>query len=485
MSDSYGSSRRDALKTFEGVTITSLLAGCNGPLTTTADSQQRRNVVFVFSDDHRYDFVDFVDEAGTPDFLNTPRLNQMAAEGAHVRNAFVNTSLCGPSRATVLTGRHTHEHEVLNNSKPIPRVEETFPKQLQKAGYETAFIGKWHLFQSNSAHPQPGFDHWVSFNGQGRYFGQNLNVNGKHVNHDEYITDLLTEYALDWIRNRDDDRPFFLFLSHKAVHNPFRPAPRHEGRYADAAIAPPETIDETKKARNDKPEWVNTQRNKPFGVASRDFEKLYRRYCETVLALDESIGAVMEYLDGSGLAESTLMLYTSDNGFLIGEHGLVDKRVAYEPSIRIPLVAYAPGLIEPGTEVTDFVSNIDVAPTILDVANQSSHETIDGRSFLPLLTGEGVDQWRDALFYEYFWSPKFPHPPGQFALRTETEKYALSYGRPDTNEFYDLERDPHERHNRIDADDYQKRILQVKRRLFDRLKETDSLLYPINLPSLE
>lgn len=471
------------MKSLGGMTTTTLLGGCDGPL-TTSDGHQRRNVVVILSDDHRYDFMDFVDEPGSPHFLETPHLDQMAAKGAHVQNMFVNTSLCGPSRATVLTGRHTHEHQILNNTRPIPPVDETFPHLLQNAGYETAFIGKWHLFQSNRAYPHPGFDHWVSFNGQGQYFDQRLNVNGEQVKQDGYITDLLTEYARDWLRKRDGDQPFFLILSHKAVHYPFRPAPRHNGRYADVAITPPQTKDETKHGRNKKPEWVNTQRNKRLGVGSRNLEQLYRQYCETVLSLDESIGAILTTLDESGLADSTLTLYTSDNGFLLGEHGLIDKRVAYEPSIRVPLLAYAPGLIEPGTEVSHLVSNIDVAPTILDIANQPPHETTDGRSFLPLLTGDGVNQWRDILLYEYFWSPKFPHPPGQYALRTETEKYALSYGRPDTNEFYDLERDPRESHNRINADDYQKRVSRIRKRLFDRLNATDSIFNPISLSSL-
>ena len=471
-------SRRNALKTFTGLGTTALLAGCTDSL-VQGFGDRPQSVVFVFSDDHRYDFLDFMDEPGTPDFLETPNLNRMARNGAHISNTFVNTSLCGPSRATVLTGQYTHRHDVLNNTKPIPTVDNTFPEQLQKQGYETAFIGKWHLFQSDSAYPQPGFDHWVSFKGQGRYFGQNFNVNGKRVRRNGYISDLLTEYALNYLRNRDSGKPFFLFLSHKAVHAKWHPAPRHKGRYADLPIDPPETIDETKGNNHMKPKWVEIQRNEHFGVANRNWKKLYRKYCETLLALDESIGSILDHLDESGLADSALLLYASDNGFLLGEHGLLDKRVAYEPSIRIPLLAYAPGFIEPGTEVTQLISNIDFAPTLLDIAGQSIPDAMDGQSFLPLLTGEGADQWRDALLYEYFWSPRFPYPPGQFALRTENAKYVLSYGRPHKNEFYDLERDPLERHNRINDKAYQNRISRVKKRLYARLKATDAPLNPI------
>lgn len=476
-----GRSRRGALKAFTGFGATSLLAGCTDIRTLGASDRRPHNVVVVFSDDHRYDFLGFLDEPDTPAFLETPNMSRMARQGAHLSNAFVNTSLCGPSRATVLTGRHTHEHGVLTNKRPIPTVDETFPKRLQERGYETAFVGKWHLFQSDSAHPQPGFDHWVSFNGQGRYFGQNFNVDGRREHREGYITDLLTEYALEWLRDRDGDRPFFLFLSHKALHAQWRPAPRHEGRYADVTIEPPATIDETKRSDHTKPEWVEAQRHEQFGVATRNYERLYRKYCETLLALDESVGAVMDYLEESGLADSTLLAYLSDNGFLLGDHGLLDKRVAYEPSIRIPLLVYAPGLVDPGTEVSRLVSNVDLAPTLLDVAGRSAPDAVDGRSFLPLLTGDGVDRWRDALLYEYYWSPKFPHPPGQFALRTEGAKYAISYGRPDCNEFYDLERDPLERHNRIDDDAYRQQLSRIKKRLFDRLEATDSPLNPVQL----
>ena len=479
MDDTRGASRRSALKTLTGFGTTALLAGCTGLLTGEPDDDRPRNVVFIFSDDHRYDFMDFLAEPGTPAFLETPNLRRMAQQGAHFSNAFVSTSLCGPSRATVLTGQYAHNHQVLNNTRPIPTVDDTFPEQLQTQGYETAFIGKWHLFQSDSAHPQPGFDYWVSFKGQGRYFGQNFNINGQRVHRDGYITDLLTESTLNWLRNRDGDRPFFLFLSHKALHAPWRPAPRHKGRYTDASVAPPETINETKRKDHTKPRWVEVQRTEPFGIANRNFEKLYRKYCETLFTLDESIGTLMDYLDESGLANSTLLLYTSDNGFLLGEHGLLDKRVAYEPSIRIPLLAYAPGFIKPVTKVKDLISNIDFAPTMLEVADQSPSDVIDGRSFLPLLTGKGVDQWRASILYEYFWSPKFPYPPGQFALRTESAKYALSYGRPDKDEFYDLERDPLERHNRIDDKAYQQQISRFKKRLFDRLQATGSVLNPV------
>lgn len=471
-------SRRRALHALSGVGVTATLSGCETVQPPDA-THTPRNVVFLLSDDHRFDFLSALSEPGTPRFLETPHMDQLVTEGAHLSNAFVTTSLCAPSRASILTGQYAHEHGILTNQSPMPALEQPFPQLLQQRGYETAFIGKWHLYHRDTADPRPGFDHWVSFTGQGRYVGQNFNVNGRRVQRDGYLTDILTEYALNWLRQRDASSPFFLFLSHKAVHAPWRPAPRHKGRYANASITRPETFDETKHDKSTKPTWVENQRNNKLGVANRNFERLYRKYCETLLSLDESVGAVMEYLNESDLAGSTLLLYMADNGFLLGEHGLIDKRVAYDPSIRVPLLAYAPGLIEPGTEVSNIVANIDLAPTILDVAGFNVPDAMQGRSFLPLVTDGEVDKWRNSLLYEYFWDSSFPYPPTQFVLRSKRYKFVFSYGRPDKNEFYDLKRDPHEQTNRIDADKYQDRISRFQRLLDEKLTATGGDEIPI------
>lgn len=472
-------SRRQALEALGGAGVTATLGGCEAVGPPANPGENPRNVVFILSDDHRFDFLSALDHPGTPSFLETPHMNRMMDGGARLSNAFVTTSLCAPSRASILTGQYAHEHEVLTNQPPMGPLDLTFPELLQERGYETAFVGKWHLYHRDTAAPRPGFDHWVSFTGQGRYVGQNFNVNGQRVERNGYLTDNLTAYALEWLRQRDDDAPFFLFLSHKAVHRPWRPPPRHAGRYADAPVDRPETFEETKRGRSNKPTWVENQRQNKLGVANRNFERLYRRYCETLLSLDESVGAVMDYVDESGLAPSTLVLYTSDNGFLLGEHGLVDKRVSYEPSIRVPLLAYAPGLVEPGTGVSDVVANIDIAPTILDVAGIDVPEAMQGRSFRPSMTAGGDGRRENTLFYEYFWDSSFPYPPTTFAFRTKRYKYAFSYGRPAKNEFYDLERDPGERNNLIDAAGAQDRIAQFKTRLTDRLTATGSDKIPI------
>jgi N-acetylglucosamine-6-sulfatase len=469
--------RRNAIKALGGVGAAGLLSGCSSDidvLSGDSSGNERRNVVFVLSDDHRYDFMSFMNERGTPGFLETPNLDRMAAEGAHLRNASVSTPLCAPSRASILTGQYAHEHGIIDNQHTKTDHVRFFHDHLKEAGYETAFIGKWHTYQLDSAEPRPGFDHWVSFEGQGQYFDPTLNVNGKRVKRKGYITDLLTEYARDWLDNRDGDRPFFLYLSHKAPHAWFQPAPRHRNRYANAPIDYPETMANTKKNYAGKPNWVKNQRESVRGVnyifgGRFDFDELYRRYNETLLALDESIGAVMNQLDTSGLADSTLMLYMGDNGYTLGEHGLIGKQTAYETSIRVPLLAYAPGLIDSGTVVTERVSNVDIAPTVLEEAGRITPKYMSGQSFLSALSGEDTGE-RKEPFYESFWGG-YPKHPTMFSTRRGRYKYIWYYG-PVTDELYDLKTDPLEQHNLLGKKKHENRLKAMHDRLFDWI-ETD------------
>ena len=333
-----------------------------------------RNVILILSDDHRYDFMGF---AGGPEFLETPNMDRMAARGAHIQNAFVSTSLCSPSRASILTGQYAHRHGVVDNQHPVPEGTLFFPRLLQQAGYETAFIGKWHMGHDHDG-PRKGFDHWISFRGQGAYFNPTLNVNGNRSRFTGYTTDILTDQALKWLQ-RKRSKPFFLYLSFKAVHYPFLPAPRHHGRYQKAEIKYPETMANTEENYQTQPHWVRRRRYGIHGIDHMQtgrfdddpvpsFCDLYRRYCEAVHGLDENLGRVLDYVDKAALAESTLVIYMGDNGFALGEHGFYDKRDAFEVSIRVPMLAYAPGLIKPGTKITPMVQNIDVAPTILRAA---------------------------------------------------------------------------------------------------------------------
>ena len=454
-----------------------------------ADATKPRNVVLILSDDHRYDFLGCADG---PAFLETPNLDRMAKTGAHVRNAFVSTSLCSPSRASILTGRYAHRHGVIDNQRPVPEGTVFFPEHLRTNGYRTAFIGKWHMGHDHDD-PRPGFDHWVSFRGQGDYFDPTLNVNGSRKQVTGYTTDVLTDQALQWLKT-EGNKPFFLYLSYKAVHYPFVPAPRHLGRYEKSEIVYPETIARTERNYESQPHWVRERRYGIHGIDHMEtgpfdndpvpsFDDLYRRYCETVHGLDENIGRVLDYLDESGLTESTLVIYLSDNGFALGEHGFYDKRDAFEESIRIPMLVRAPGLIELGTRISQMVQSIDVAPTILEVAgcDVKNFPKMDGRSFLPLLTGQQVP-WRDHILYEYYWEWNFPATPTVFALRTDRYKYIYYHGIWDRNGFYDLETDPVERHNLINVPAYQEQIAEMRDRLFDRLEETGGMQIPLRRP---
>jgi N-acetylglucosamine-6-sulfatase len=495
---SSAQSRRNFLKLVGCGTAGLLFSNAVGRSLQAAGNEKpaRRNIILILSDDHRYDFMGFMPQA--PEFLETPNMDRMARQGAHLANAFVSTSLCSPSRASILTGQYMHHHHIVDNQRPEPEGTVFFPQHLQKAGYQTVFIGKWHMGHDSDA-PRPGFDHWASFKGQGDYLDPTLNVNGTRRQFKGYTTDILTDQALQWLKDgRDARRPFLLYLSHKAVHYPFQPAERHEGRYANAQVKRPETMANTEENYQTQPHWVRERRYSIHGVDHMEtgqydndpvpsFDELYRQYCQTLHGLDENIGRVLSYLDESGLNESTLVIYMGDNGFALGEHGFYDKRDAFEESIRIPMLAYAPGLIAPGTKVTQMVQNIDIAPTLLDAAGVSGNSAgpeaakMDGRSFLPLLRGQ-APLWRDHILYEYYWEWNFPATPTVFAIRTERYKYIFYHGLWDYDGFYDLQTDPHERHNLINVPAYAQQIEAMSKQLFDELEASGGLDVPIQRP---
>ncbi|WP_420456683.1 sulfatase [Rubrivirga sp.] len=453
-------------------------------LAATAAVAQPRNVVVILSDDHRYDFMGFHPDA--PRFLQTPNMDRMRAGGAHVANAFVTTSLCSPSRASILTGQYAHNHGIVDNTSPIPPGTRFFPQDLQDAGYQTAYVGKWHMGEVDDQ-PQPGFDRWVSFRGQGAYTDPLLNIDGEQVQHTGYTTDILTDYAVDWLRQRDGSEPFFLELSHKAVHAEFEPAPRHAGAYRDVQIPYPSSMWLTERNYAGKPHWVRAQRGSWHGVdfmfhgdlgpGMDGFDNFYRRYTETLLALDESVGRVLDTLEELGLAENTLVVYLGDNGFLLGEHGLIDKRNAYEESIRIPMLAWAPGWIAPGSTVDGIVRNLDLAPTVLALTGTSTSINMDGVSFLDLLAGGAATAVDREFLYEYYWEYAFPHTPTTFALRGDQYKFIYYHGVWDTEELYDIAADPEERTNLVEA--LPQVAADMRSRLFDRLSEDDAMRVPM------
>ncbi|MFZ0390939.1 MAG: sulfatase [Calditrichia bacterium] len=477
-------SRRKFLGTMAAAGALPLLGQSIPSQKTGSDSLRKmpntkpRNLVFILSDDHRYDFMSFM---GKPSFLQTPGLDRLAREGAHLQNSFVTTSLCSPSRASILTGMYSHHHGVVDNDSPAPEGVVYFPQYLQQHGYKTAFIGKWHMGH-HTDEKQPGFDHWVSFPGQGVYYNPVFNVNGEEVERKGYITDILTDYAADWLKQQGD-QPFLLYLSHKAVHAMFEPAKRHLGLYENKTPEYPPSMADTAANYYLKPDWVKEQRNSWHGVdymyhGEIDFDTFYRRYCETLLALDEGIARVRDTLETLDLADSTLLLYMGDNGFCLGEHGLIDKRQMYEESIRVPLLAWAPGLIPPGTQIPQMIQNIDIAPTLLTTAGLQPPENMDGRSFLPLLQGKTIP-WRNEIFYEYYWERPFPQTPTMHGIRTDEWKYVMYHGIWDLDELYNLEADPREMNNLIREPEQLERIKEFRDRVYGWLEQTGGMQIPL------
>lgn len=450
----------------------------------SAESPGRPNVVFILIDDLRYDTFGFM---GHP-FVETPHIDALAKGGLQFTNAFVTTSLCSPSRASFLTGRYMHNHKVVDNADRMPAGTLTFPQLLQNADYQTAFIGKWHMGGSSAA-PRAGFDHWVSFAGQGTYAPgkHKLNVNNKLVPRQKYMTDELTDYAVDWLADRTGDEPFLLYLSHKGVHGLYDPAERHRNRYKDAAFPQPATMANTPANYAGKPMWVRDQRNSWHGVeypyygrSKQSLAEMYRHYCEMILSIDDSVGRVMQALKERGVDRNTLVLFTSDGGHFWAEHGLIDKRCAYEESIRIPLLAHCPSLINPGTKCDAIVANIDVAPTLLELADATVPASIDGQSFAGLLKDPTSQKsWRQSLLYEYYWEPQFPQTPTMFCLRGNRFKLIQYHGIWDTDELYDIVNDPHETRNLIRETEHLQRVKQMRQQLHQQLKETGGLAIPL------
>ena len=445
-----------------------------------------RNVVFILSDDHRYDAMSFLNHQ----FAQTPHMDSMASNGVHLRNAFVTTSLCSPSRASILTGLYTFRHRVIDNNRLVPKGTIFFPQYLQKAGYATAYVGKWHM-GGETDEPRPGFDHWVSFRGQGHYLpptpDYTLNVNGRRVKQKGYISDELTDYAIDWLKQqKPDEKPFFLYLSHKAVHANFTPAERHAGRLDDAPFQRPASEADTPENYRDKPRWLRDQRNSWHGVefpyhSNLDVESYYKRYSEALSGVDDSIGRVIAQLKKMGIHDETLIIYMGDNGFMFGEHGLIDKRVAYETSIRVPMLMQCPELFKGGTVVEEVVANIDIAPTVFEAMGLQKPPHMDGQSFLALGKGENIP-WRDYFLYVYYWEKNYPHSPTVFSLRGDRYKYITYYGLWDTDELYDLQKDPGETNNLLHDPNYADTAKQMETRLYEMMDELGGLSIPLNPP---
>ena len=417
------------------------------PAVLAQRTPRARNIVFILVDDHRFDSMSC---AGHP-WLQTPNIDRLAAGGALFQNSFVTTSLCSPSRASMLTGLYMHAHKVEDNFSPLDPKLPTFPRLLQEAGYRTGFFGKWHM-GGDSDERRPGFDDWFSFLGQGQYEDPPVNDNGTRKVEKGNITDILTDRACQFIE-RGAEKPFCLYLSHKGVHFPFQPSPRHKQLYAASPVPRPASMWHSEERYAQKPDWVRRRRYTRHGVEGLfgqviSFEDAYRDYMRCLLAIDESVGRVTAALESKGLLNDTLILYMGDNGYLWGEHGLVDKRAMYEPSMRIPMIAHCPALFDKGLKPGQMALNLDVAPTFLDAAGIRNIPKMHGRSLLPVLQGKAAD-WRTDFIYEYEWERDYPYTPTITGLRTEQFSLMLSQGLWDLDELYDIQKDPDQANNLI------------------------------------
>ena len=442
-----------------------ILIGCTQTNKEDSTALQRPNMVFILTDDQAWNVLG---RDGRYKFMDTPHLDQIADEGLVFRNAFVTTSLCSPSRASFMTGSYAHQHGVYVNtySDPDPNGP-LLPKELQKAGYETAFLGKWHM--KHGSEPREGFDYWLSFDGQGKYIDPPLNENGREFIAKGYMTDILTDFTTRWIR-KEREKPFCLFLWHKAVHAPFTPAPRDSTAFSDAIIPEYENWYDDME---DKPEWLrrgwkygvhydvwkeSADKPVPAKIDPKPWDPQNPRwlnYLRAMLAVDKSMGEVRKSLEETGILDNTVIVFGSDNGFFLGAHQRGDKRLMYEESLRIPLIVRYPKLIAPGTTKDEMVLNIDVAPTFIDLAGGQIPDEMQGESFMPLMENEQSD-WRNSIMYEYYQEEYAPGLVTTVGVRNERYKYIESPDLPDDiNELYDLEKDPLEMDNKINDPNYQ------------------------------
>lgn len=461
----------------------------------------RPNIVVIMSDDHAAHAI-----SAYGGRLNaTPQIDRLAREGMLFANCFCTNGICAPSRAVILTGRYSHLNGVRDNAVAFDGTQVTFPKLLQKAGYQTALIGKWHLKSDPT-----GFDYWAVLPGQGEYYNPDIIELGEQRRHEGYVTDILTDLAVDFLeKSRDTSRPFLLMLHHKAPHRAWQPAPRHLNLFDEEDIPLPETLfddysgrsraaleqemsvrdhlrEETDLKMGPPPERLTDEQKgiweKAYGPKRAAFlqkrlagrERVlwkYRRYMEDYLgciaAVDESVGRVLDALEDSGVSENTLVVYTSDQGFFLGDHGWFDKRFMYEESLRMPLLVRLPGSIPAGSVNKDLVLNLDFGPTFLELADVSIPVEMQGRSFAGLLSGRKADDWRKAVYYHYYEYPAVHMVKRHYGVRTLQFKLIHFYHDIDAWELYDLEKDPEELRNVYDDPAY----LEARRELEAELLE--------------
>lgn len=411
---------------------------------SVAQAAERPNLLFIYTDDQRYDAMSVVQkeqgERGRFPWFQTPNMDRLAADGVRFRNAFVVCSLCAPSRAVNLTGRYNHLNGVASNFRPFPVDNVTHASLLRAAGYTTAYVGKWHM---DSQRERPGFDHHYSFIAHARYWDPMFIVDGKDTPTKGWVDDLSTGYAIEFMKNqKGSGKPWLLVIGFKAPHGPCEPPARAKDRFAnERARVVPNLGTPTA--------YMGSQARRRTIAPAGGTVPVNLDYFRCVSAADDCLGRLLDALDELGLAKNTVVIYTSDNGYYFGEHGLGDKRSAYDESLRVPFLVRDPGLGDKahGRVVDEMVLNLDLAQTVLDYAGVPAPKEMQGRSWRPLLTGEG-GAWRQSWFYEYFAENQAnTRVPDITAVRTTDAKLVKYPGHDEWTELFDLKDDPYETHN--------------------------------------
>jgi len=441
---------------------------------TVQSGGKQPNVLFILCDDIRWNAMSC---AGHPT-LKTPNIDRVANEGVRFANMFCTTALCSPSRASILTGLYAHGHGVRDNFTELSPELNHWPKRLAETGYDTAYIGKWHMGEENDA-PRPGFSYFATHKGQGKYFDTEWNINGSGSRLVKgYYTNVVTDMGLDWLKKDHSNKPWALCIGHKAPHSFYTPEEKYAHTFDSVRVPYPESAFHLET----KPEWVKTRLKTWHGIygplfdwrksfpderpeAVIDFENMVHGYWGTILSVDDSMARFFEYLEATKQLENTIVVFMGDNGLLEGEHGMVDKRTAHEPCLRVPLLVRYPGLAK-GKVVEQQALTVDVAPSILDLCGVKALNGIHGKSWVPLVKN-GDPAWRKSWFYEYNYEVQFPYTPNVRAVRENEWKY-IHYphgdGKPDRHmaELYNLNADPEERVNLIADKKYEGKVEELK-----------------------
>ncbi len=454
-----------------------LAPSMGSPAATSLSAAERKpNFIYVFTDDQRWDALGVVQreqgEKGRFPWLKTPNLDRLAAEGLRFRNAFVVNSLCAPSRATLVTGQYGHVNGVVNNHTPHPEGNLSLPELLRPAGYVSAYVGKWH--HDGQSGKRPGFDYSASFVGQGRYFDCPIEVNGVATPSKGFVDDVTTAYAADFVRE-NKDRRFLLILGYKTCHGPFTPPPRHENTYAGAEARRTPNLGLRPPYR---PTGENAGGAKAKAASSPDSPTVPTNLgmFRGITAIDDNIGKLLDLLDELKLTDDTVFCFSSDNGYYLGEHGLGDKRSAYEEALRVPMLVRYPRLVAKGRTDDRLVLNVDPAATFLDLAGLPVPEAMHGRSWKPLLAGQADAPWRDSFFYCYFFERGYATPTTT-AVRTQSAKLIKYPGHDDWTEVFDLAADPYETKN-LAADPAHAELRKSLEAEYDRQAKTIAFRIP-------